>query len=106
MGKIKRGEAKFLTQLKQCVSFGTNYDNSKSSKKKRKWKKEQKKRTQEDDNQCNEIPRDSNGAIQEGVGGVEMKVLNLYSGIGGNRKIWPKECEVTAIENNKEIAKI
>ena len=35
-----------------------------------------------------------------------MKVLNLYSGIGGNRKLWPKECEVTAIENNPEIAKI
>ena len=35
-----------------------------------------------------------------------MKVLNLYAGIGGNRKLWPKECEVTAIENNQEIAKI
>ena len=35
-----------------------------------------------------------------------MKVGNLYAGIGGNRKLWPKECEVTAIENNKEIAKI
>ena len=36
----------------------------------------------------------------------KLKVLNLYAGIGGNRKLWPKECEVTAIENNKEIAKI
>ncbi len=35
-----------------------------------------------------------------------MKVLNLYAGIGGNRKLWPKECEVTAVENNPEIAKI
>ncbi len=35
-----------------------------------------------------------------------MKVLNLYVGIGGNRKLWPKECEVTAIENNPKIAKI
>ena len=35
-----------------------------------------------------------------------MKVLNLYAGIGGNRKKWSKECEVTAIENNPEIAKI
>lgn len=33
-----------------------------------------------------------------------MKVLNLYAGIGGNRKLW--ECEVTAVENNPEIAKI
>ncbi len=35
-----------------------------------------------------------------------MKVCNLYSGLGGNRKLWPKECEVTAIENNPEIVKI
>lgn len=35
-----------------------------------------------------------------------MKVLNLYAGIGGNRKLWPKECKVTAIENNPQIAKV
>ncbi len=35
----------------------------------------------------------------------KMKVLNLYAGIGGNRKLW-KDVEVTAVENNKEIAKI
>jgi len=34
-----------------------------------------------------------------------MKVLNLYSGIGGNRKLWPKECQVTAVEIDKDIAK-
>lgn len=34
-----------------------------------------------------------------------MKILNLYAGIGGNRKLWPKECRVTAIENNPEIAR-
>jgi DNA (cytosine-5)-methyltransferase 1 len=34
-----------------------------------------------------------------------MKVLNLYSGLGGNRKLW-KDVEVTAVENNPEIAKI
>lgn len=33
-----------------------------------------------------------------------MKVLNLYAGIGGNRKLWPKGCEVTAVEINEEIA--
>ena len=33
-----------------------------------------------------------------------MKVLNLYAGIGGNRKLWPKECEVTAVEMNPLIA--
>ncbi len=32
-----------------------------------------------------------------------MKVLNLYSGIGGNRKLW-KGVEVTAIEIRQDIA--
>jgi len=35
-----------------------------------------------------------------------MKVLNLYAGIGGNRKLWPEECEVTAIENKQDIANV
>ena len=35
-----------------------------------------------------------------------MKILNLYAGIGGNRKLWGDEHEVTAIENNPEIAEI
>jgi len=34
-----------------------------------------------------------------------MKILNLYAGIGGNRKLW-KDVEVTAIELNPNIAKI
>jgi len=34
-----------------------------------------------------------------------MKVLNLYAGIGGNRKFW-EDVNVTAIENNAEIAKV
>ena len=34
-----------------------------------------------------------------------MKVLNLYAGIGGNRKLWT-DVEVTAVELNPEIAKI
>ena len=34
-----------------------------------------------------------------------MKVLNLYVGIGGNRELW-KDVEVTAIEQNKELAGI
>jgi DNA (cytosine-5)-methyltransferase 1 len=32
-----------------------------------------------------------------------MKVLNLYAGIGGNRKLW-KDVEVTAVENQQYIA--
>jgi DNA (cytosine-5)-methyltransferase 1 len=35
-----------------------------------------------------------------------MKILNLYAGIGGNRKLWGGEHEITAVENNKEIANI
>lgn len=35
-----------------------------------------------------------------------MKILNLYAGIGGNRKLWDSEHKVTAVEHNKEIARI
>jgi len=35
----------------------------------------------------------------------KIKVLNLYAGIGGNRKLW-KNVEVTAIEINEQIAGI
>lgn len=34
-----------------------------------------------------------------------MKILNLYAGIGGNRKLWNR-CEVTAVEFNPEIANV
>jgi DNA (cytosine-5)-methyltransferase 1 len=36
----------------------------------------------------------------------KIKVLNLYAGIGGNRKLWPDNIEVTAVEMNEEIANI
>ena len=37
----------------------------------------------------------------------KIKVLNLYAGIGGNRKLWDNDkIEVTAVEINPEIAKI
>lgn len=35
-----------------------------------------------------------------------MKILNLYAGIGGNRKFWGNEHEITAVEFKPEIAKI
>ena len=35
-----------------------------------------------------------------------MKILNLYAGIGGNRKLWGEEHEITAVEINPKIAKI
>ena len=34
-----------------------------------------------------------------------MRVLNLYAGIGGNRKLW-EDVEVTAVEHNTKIANI
>ena len=34
-----------------------------------------------------------------------MKVLNLYAGIGGNRKLWT-DCDVTAVEYDESIATI
>jgi|TARA_R110001583_G_scaffold89444_1_gene230752 DNA (cytosine-5)-methyltransferase 1 len=33
-----------------------------------------------------------------------MKILNLYAGIGGNRKLWGNEHEITAVENSRDIA--
>ena len=36
-----------------------------------------------------------------------IKILNLYCGIGGNRKLWDsEEVEVTAVEINPSIAKV
>src|SRR3990167_1093538 len=35
-----------------------------------------------------------------------MKILNLYAGIGGNRRLWGTEHKITAIEYKPEIAKI
>jgi DNA (cytosine-5)-methyltransferase 1 len=35
-----------------------------------------------------------------------MKILNLYAGIGGNRKLWGNEHNITAVEWDKEIAAI
>lgn len=34
-----------------------------------------------------------------------MKILNLYAGLGGNRKHW-KDCEVTAVEYTQKIADV
>jgi DNA (cytosine-5)-methyltransferase 1 len=35
-----------------------------------------------------------------------MKILNLYAGIGGNRKLWGNEHEITAVEYDPKIADI
>jgi DNA (cytosine-5)-methyltransferase 1 len=35
-----------------------------------------------------------------------MKILNLYAGIGGNRKLWPDHHEVTSVEYDEKIAAV
>lgn len=35
-----------------------------------------------------------------------MKILNLYAGIGGNRKLWGSENDITSVELDKETAAI
>ena len=35
-----------------------------------------------------------------------MKILNLYAGIGGNRKLWGDEHEITAVEYDPKIANV
>jgi len=35
-----------------------------------------------------------------------MRILNLYAGIGGNRKLWGDEHEITAVEREPKIAAI
>ena len=35
-----------------------------------------------------------------------MRILNLYAGIGGNRKLWGNEHEITAVENNPKIVAV
>jgi len=35
-----------------------------------------------------------------------MKILNLYAGIGGNRKLWSGKYEITAVELDSQIAHI
>lgn len=36
----------------------------------------------------------------------KLKILNLYAGIGGNRKLWSNNFEITAVEYDKVIADI
>lgn len=36
----------------------------------------------------------------------KLKVLNLYAGVGGNRKLWPDNIEVIAVELNPDIAAV
>lgn len=44
-------------------------------------------------------------ALQQANCCVPLRVLNLYAGIGGNRRLW-ENVHVTAVEHNEEIAAI
>ena len=46
------------------------------------------------------------GQVIINVAGNKMKILNLYSGIGGNRKLWGDQDEIIAVENIPAIAKV
>lgn len=35
---------------------------------------------------------------------TKLKILNLYAGIGGNRKLWGDDYDITAVEINPKIA--
>ncbi len=35
-----------------------------------------------------------------------MKILNLYAGLGGNRKLWGNEHDITSVEYTQGIADI
>lgn len=35
-----------------------------------------------------------------------MRILNLYAGIGGNRKLWPSHHEITSVEYDENIAAV
>ena len=38
--------------------------------------------------------------------GQRLKILNLYAGIGGNRKLWGDEHEITAVEYDPKVAAV
>jgi len=40
------------------------------------------------------------------MGNKKLKICNLFAGLGGNRKLWGDEYEITAVENNEDIAKV
>lgn len=48
----------------------------------------------------------SDTTIRLGTDLPKLKILNLYAGIGGNRKNWGNDHEITAVEYNEEIASI
>jgi len=37
---------------------------------------------------------------------MTIKILNLYAGIGGNRKFWEGDMEVTAVELDPNVAAV
>ena len=46
-----------------------------------------------------ELPQLLHAELKDNMNGKKLKVLNLYAGIGGNRKLWTN-VDVTAVEYN------
>lgn len=44
------------------------------------------------------------GNVTGGTKMNELRILNLYCGVGGNRHLWPENIHVTAVEHNAKIA--
>jgi DNA (cytosine-5)-methyltransferase 1 len=42
----------------------------------------------------------------KGDEGTDMKILNLYAGIGGNRKLWGDTHDITSVEYDENIAAV
>lgn len=38
--------------------------------------------------------------------GLSVRILNLYSGLGGNRQLWGDDNDITAVEMDPKIAKV
>lgn len=53
---------------------------------------------------CGDAKRTEN-LVHVNRDGERIKVLNLYAGVGGNRKLW-ENVEVTSVEKSKEIAEV
>jgi len=64
-----------------------------------------------DDDELDDLLNELDGEVEElsepetEIDGIDdLKILNLYAGIGGNRKLWGDAPDVTAVEYNETIA--
>ena len=61
----------------------------------------------QDNNKINPDAQSLQMAVSGCTGVVKKKVLNLYAGLGGNRKKWNDDLyEITAVEFDEKIANV